>query len=511
MGLLRGKILNQYDFSGGINLADPGHLLADNECLARSATYDGTRNCYWDKYLKRRGGTLKVNSSAWGNKFVNGIRFYRPSSPTITTIAAMDDGSNVKIGYLDGSSVWQEITGGTAIATGKKVYFAAWKEKLFAATGNTVIQVISYSGGWSKANISGLTYKPQYITQHKDRLWAAGGDMPEGYMECSDYDDETAWAATTGEAFNVGFKDGDPITQLLPRGDDLVIYKNDSIWIMQGDNLDNWFQHREEDAVGCVAPLSAVELGFGHVFLAGDNIYFFDGQNDPIAIGDKISPWLEAIPLTLRKLAAGCYYAGNYRLAFASSGMTTYNDKELWLDLAGFKTGKIAWWIMDGRKIAAYVPYTGPNDANTIYMLDAAAGTMRQMDIGKQDDTVNIPYEFHSKYFVFEQPTLVKIYDRLKVDTPTGIGSMDLDIIKNLNDEYTLPFALDLGAAGTTYGSAVLGTTVMTSLENARKITEIPLPQGLDGYALSYWIRHSGNYDHVGLYGFSLAYKYKKF
>jgi hypothetical protein len=511
MGLKRGKILNQYDFSGGINIADPGHLIADNECYARPSTYDGTRNLYWDKYLKRRSGTLKVNTDACGNKFVNGIRFYRPSSPTITTIAAADTGSAVKIYYLDGSSVWQEITGGTAIATGKKVYFAPWKEKLFVATGDTVIQVVSYSGGWSKADISGLTYKPQYICQHKDRLWAAGGDMPEGYMECCDYDDEGAWASTTGEAFNVGFKDGDPITQLLPRKDDLVVYKNDSIWVMQGDNLYNWFQHRQEDAVGCVAPLSAVEIGFGHIFLGGDNIYFFDGTNDPVAVGDKIIPWLDAIPLALRKLAAGCYFAGSYRLALASSAMTIYNDKELWLDLASFKTGKIAWWIMDGRNIAAYVPYNGPNDTNTIYMLDGAAGYLRKMDIGKQDDTVNIPYEFHSKYFVFEEPTLEKIYDRLKVDTPTGIGSMNLDIIKNLNDEYSLPFVLSLGGSGSTYGSAVLGTSLMTSLTNARMITEIPLPQGMDGYALSYWLRHSGNYDNVGLYGFSLSYKYKRF
>jgi len=511
MGLLRGKILNQYDFSGGINLADPGHLIADNECLARAATYDWTRNCYWKKYLKRRDGTLIVNGTPWGNKFVNGIRFYRPSSPTITTIAAMDDGANVKIGYLDGSSVWQEITGGSAITTGSKVSFAPWKEKLFVATGNTLIQVISYSGSWSKTNIVGLTYKPQYIVQHKDRLWAAGGDMPEGYMECSDYDDETSWAAGNGEAFNVGFKDGDPITQLLPRGNDLEVYKNDSIWVMQGDNLENWFQQREENAIGCIAPLSVAETGFGHIFLSADNIYFFDGENDPVAIGNKILPWLDAIPLTLRKLASGCYYSGTYRLAFASSNMTTYNDKELWLDLNSFKAGKIVWWIMDGRNIAAYVLYTGPNDTNTIYMLDAAAGYMRRMDIGKQDDSVDIPYEFHSKYFVFEEPVRVKIYDRLKVDTPTGIGSMNLDIIKNLNDEYTMPFVLNLNGEGNTYGSAILGTTLMTSLTSARGVTEIPLPQGLDGYALSYWLRHSANYDNVGLYGFSLSYKYKRF
>jgi len=511
MGLHRGKILNQYDFSGGINIADPGHLIADNECYARVTTYDGTRNVYWEKYLKRRSGTLKINSSACGNKFVNGIRWYRPSSPTITTIAAADDGANVKIYYLDGSNDWQEITGGSAISTGKKVYFAAWKEKLYISTGDTKIQVVSYSGGFSRADISGLTYKPQYICQHKDRLWAAGGDMPEGYMECTDYDTDDQWAGGDGEAFNVGFKDGDPITQLLPRGDDLIIYKNDSIWAMRGDNLYNWYQHREEDAIGCIAPLSAVEIGFGHIFRGSDNIYFFDGQNDPVAIGDKILPWLDSIPQSLRSISAACYFAGWYRLAFASSGMTTHNDKELWLDIATLRTGKPIWWLMDGRKIAAYIPYTGPNDTQTIYMLDGASGYLRKMDIGTQDDGVNIPYEFHSKYFAFEEPAITKIYDRLKVDTSTGIGSMDLDIIKNLNDELSLPFTLDLGGAGSTYGSAVLGTSMMTSGASNRKITEIALPQGLDGLAISYALGHSGDYDNVGLYGFSLAYKYKRF
>ena len=674
MSLKQAKYANQYDFSGGINISDPGHLIMDNECFANTSTYDGTKNVYWDTGIVRRNGTLKLNtysgidliddgdcestnnpilswettaqavvngtwardgtqkyagtyswlltktsasgagnavayfcdtnatndmhdlkvsrtyyieayvytdvataantrlvleeyySAGWhatyvscatagefnkvsftittnaatagiriylsivsteavnkvayidelkiidiADNLVNGIRFYRSSTPEKTTIVAANYSDEIKILYLDSNNEFIEITGGSPIINDQDVYFTKWKDQLYIANSDEVIQVISYSAGYSRADITGLTYQPQFIVHHRDRLWAAGGDMPVGYLECTAYESDSSWAAGNGEAFNVGYKDGDPITQLYPLGNNLIIYKNDSIWVMRGDNLFNWFQEREEPSVGCVAPLSVVDVGFGHIFLSKDNIYFFDGKN--IApIGNKIKPWLDAIPTSLRKKASATYFNSYYRLSYASSA-GGLNDEELILDLKNFKQGKISWWLNDSRNIASYINYDGPDDDNTICFTDHNAGYIRQLDIGTQDDGVNIDTEFHSKYFTFDAPNTEKIYDRVKLDHALGVGNFTLDIIKNLNDAYILEY--DIDASGTssnnTFGTATLGTSYWLSQDKARLTTEVALPSEMDGYSISYKITHSGNYDNVSFYGLSLSYKYKGF
>jgi len=510
VALKKGHVKHLYDFSYGVNCRDPGYLIDDRQCYARVFTYDGTVNVYWDKGIRRRGGTSKVNSQAVGNKLVNGHRHYRSDAPLKTTFVGTDTGTYVLIKYEDSGSL-TTVTGGSTIITGNQVFFASWKDALFVTSGNQKIQVITYSEDWERANITGLTYKPQYICVHRDRLWAAGGDMPLGYFECSAYDDYTDWSAGDGEAFYAGRQDGDPITQFLPRGDNLVIYKNDSMWVMQGDNLYNWFEKTANKAIGCCAPKSAVECGFGHFFLSNDNVYFFDGVNDPIPVGDQIKPWLDAIPTTLRKLAAGCYHNNYYRLAFATSNESEKNDFECILDLRMFKQGVIAWWPNNSRYIAGYIPYVGPEDDQNLYYADGSAGYLRKIDSGTQDDTTNIRAEYHSKYFVLENPNREKEYGIFKIDNTQGIGVFQLNLIRDLNDAYILGLDIDASGDGATYGSAVLGTTYWTSQENARMTTEIALPPELDGYAISIEMVHEGNYDNVIFYGFSLEYALKRF
>jgi len=511
VSLRKGRVIHLYDFSGGVNIRDPGYLIEDTQAYARVSTYDGTLNVYWDKAIRRRRGTAEVNDPESGDKLMGGHRHYRSSAPAKTTFVGSDDGTNVLIQYLDGSDILQSVSGGTAISTGKKLYFASWKDKLYVASGEKVVQAISYSAGWSRADITGLTSHPQYICQHRDRLWVAGGDLAYGYFECSAYDDDTSWAGGDGEAFYAGRQEGDPITQLMPRGDNLIVYKNDSIWLMEGDNLYNWFEKKANQAIGCCAPRSVADVGFGHFFLSGDNVYFFDGTSDPVPVGDPIKPWLDAIPTAMRPLAAGCYHNNYYRLAFATSAESTKNDFECILDLRQFKKGKVAWWPNNARNIGAYIPYVGPGDDQSLKYADAGAGYIQAIDSGTQDNGVSIRSEFHSKYFVFDHPNREKIYGRFKIDHAQGIGSFTLNLIRTLNDDYTLGLSVNASGGGGTFAQATLGTTYWTSQENARATTELPLPPDLDGYAVAVELIHEANYDNVLFFGFSLEYALRSF
>ena len=512
MGLRKGKVVHFYDFSGGVNIRDPGYLIEDDQAYARVASYDGTVNVYWDKALRRRAGTLQVNDPVSHDYLVNGHRHYRSAAPTKTTFVATEHTAyDTLIQYLNSTNVLTTVTVDSPISDGKQLYFVSWKDKLYVASGDVVIQVITYAAAWECNDIAGLTSYPQFICQHRDRLWAAGGNMPSGYFECCAYDDDTSWAAGNGEAFYAGRQEGDPITQLLPRGDNLVIYKNDSIWLMQGDNLYNWFEKKANQAIGCCAPKSVADVGFGHFFLSGDNVYFFDGVNDPMPVGDPIKPWLDAIPTALRVLAAGCYHNNYYRLAFATSSASTKNDFECILDLRRFKQNKIAWWPNSGRYIAAYIPYTGPGDDQSLKYADGNAGYLQALDSGNKDNGINIREEFHSKYFVVGHPNREKEYGIFKMDHAQGIGSLDLTLYRNLNDDYMFERTIDAAGSGGTFAAATLGTSFWTSQDNARITTELPLPAEMDGYALSVGIVHEADYPNVNIYGFSLEYALRSF
>jgi hypothetical protein len=343
-------------------------------------------------------------------------------------------------------------------------------------------------------------------------LWVAGGDLPQGQLWCSAYSDDTTWGGTgTSAVFNIGLQDGDPITSLVPLGNELIIYKNNSIWQMVGDNLQNWVQQKSIDNMGCVAPKSVVNvIGLGHIFLGYDNMYFYDGTS-LAPIGTNVKPWLDAIPLTLRKHCAATYYNNFYRMSFPSSGMSTYNDHELLLDLKSFKSGKICWWLYDNRNISAYIPYTGPQDTNVLTMCDDVSGYLRQVDVGTQDDGTDFQMEFHSKYFVFGQPNNEKNYDRLKIDHSLGIGTLNLTLTKNMNDEYTMIIPMDASGANMLASSATLDVTMWTSQANVRVTNEVAIPSEFDGYAISYKISHNTNYALVVFYGFTLNYKFKRY
>jgi len=504
------QLIVNYDFSGGINISKPPHLIQDDECFANLSTFDGTKNSRWSNGVVKRGGTEKVNAAAVGNKIVNGKRFYRSAAPAKTTICAID-GTDVRHYYLDGSSVFQEIVkGAPQIATGNDIHLTTWKDQLYSASGNQLLQVISYAGGWSIDDITGLAYKPQYICQHKDRLFAAGGDMPQGYLECTGYESDSSWSAGTGEAFNVGYKDGDPIRQLAGLKDNLIVYKQDSIWVLRGDNAQNWFQHRDEKAVGCYAPHSVADVIYGHIFLSIDNVYFFDGER-LVPIGDNIKPWLDLIPIAYRKNACGAYYDGWYRLSFTNG---TYNNKELLFDVNRFiATGRTAWWLNDGRNINNYIIYDGPDDDNTIHMCDSNAGHLRKMDTGTQDDTVDVENQFYSKHYGMGNPNIEKMFDRLKVDLSMSVGTVYLTLIKGLGIEAQLEieFGIDTGSATNLWGTGVWGVCKWQSSDLTRFTHEVAIPAKMDGTTLAFILKHKTSQANVKFFGASLVWAAKSF
>jgi len=520
--LRNSHMLKITDFSGGINVNDPEDEIQDNQAWFGLTDYDATRNVYWeDGKLKKRAGTTNLNKSeiSGADEIVNGLRVYRESAPTKTTIVAANVGTDaVRVYYLDGSNIFQEITNGTGwggFTVNSDVYFAVWKGNVYLTNGDTVIQKITYSGGWDMNDISGNTNHPQYIVQHKDRLWVAGGNMNEGQVECSAYEYDNSWSGADGEIFNFGYKDGDPITGLVSYFDNLIVFKHNSIWFLSGDNAQNWFEKKNQKSVGCVAPKSIVSTPYGILFYGSDNQIYLFNMESLIPVSYNIQPVLDLVPTSMRDKAAGIYYDHYYRLATAKSG-SGYNDIELLLDTYQLSQQKTTWWFNDGRNINAYIKYDGQGDNNTLYYCDSNAGYMRAIDSGITDYSNSITMEYQTKYFNFGSVHLQKSYDRFLVNVTEGVGDYNISFIKNVDDEYIKEYTISSGSGSGVYadtGGALWDDAVWQG-ESITRYTwpdkSWLVPDELDGNSLSIKIKHDTDSEDVAINSMTIFYATKR-
>ena len=512
MALRKAKFLDQYDFSGGVNIKDPPDRLDVKECFCNKDSYEGTLNVYFDGSVKRRAGTLLQNDVPGSppTRIDAGIKFYRSEAPASTIFFTAHYSGETKICYLAGTTI-TPVGGGSAIGAAKECSFTPWLDKLYVAGGDQVIQVISYSGGWNRADINGLAGTAQLIVQHKNRLFAAGGGMDDGYFECTDYNDAESWAAGNGEAFYVGYKSGDSILQILPLGDNFVIYCKKSIWMLRGDNLYNWFQDKDESEVGLLASRAVADVGNDtHIFVGSDeNVWAFRDAG-MIRIGDNIQPWIKRVPTARKDNICATYSGDFFRMSLSQTGASV-NNLELVLDLRKLQRQISSWWPNTGRSISCYIPSHGPGDEIALYAGDDAAPYIRKLDTGKQDDGVDIPFSLQSGYHTFGLETVEKLFDRCKVTTNAGVGTFTFTLFKETNNEYSEEFILDAPKESVTFGTAVLGTSYYLAQGQARIVHEIALKSLFDAYAISYKIAQAGNYPTVEFFGVTLNYRGKKF
>jgi hypothetical protein len=146
MSLIRGKTQDLYDFSGGINLEHPAHLIDDTECFASIPDYDKTLNIFWDRGIKSRGGTLKVNTYE-GFDFIDRGDCESATPPMLT-----------------GETVPVATVNGTWARSGVQKYTGSYSWLLTKTTAGGAGEAICYLCDTSAVNdmhglVAGNTYK----------------------------------------------------------------------------------------------------------------------------------------------------------------------------------------------------------------------------------------------------------------------------------------------------------------------------------------------------------------
>ena len=493
------------DFTGGVNCVKNYELIEDNEFVA-TPDFGGSYNFYYKNgCIQKTKGYTKINSTTVSDTGVAGYRWYFTNLDTgaeqTETICAFENSTTNDVGlYRLSGTTFTAITGGTTITNPQNLCFASWKNNLYIASGVAPIQKINVSGTtWTRANLTSTTMaltNPSYVLVHKDRLWINGSSFGQiGQVECSGYDDDDNWSGTEGDVFNTNYGDGDKVVAIKPLNDRLIIYKYNSIWVLEGDNLYNWQQRANQKDIGCIAPYSIQDIGGVHIFLGEDNLYAFDGENI-LPIGDSIKDFFYNINKDNLNKFVSCVYDGYYYLAMTSNSSSN-NNVELLFSVELFKTQqKKSFYLIKDRPIASYILYTGSNDSGDIYAISSSEGYFYKVNHSNYYDTENIKMIIQTKFFTFDTPMLTKEIYRLRLNVNRDYDRAALTLIKNIWYEYQWNYLINYNPSGSSGLWDISNwDDANWATDKAQQTIDIAVPSQLDCYSLSIVISHTEPYN----------------
>lgn len=314
------KVLN-----GGLNSTGGPLSLENNE----SSDLQNIDFNIFGSILKRNGYlNLNVIATSGTNLQGDGLHWFELNSDgNYKAIAIKVSGGAVLSmpSTLDGT--WTNVTG-DALTAENHCDFVNWKNKMYFTNGADVPREWNGTGTTSNMAVpTGLT-TAKFVSQFNNYLFLANVTVSSvkypTRVYFSNINVDNTWS--NSDWLSVSLNDGQEITGLKVLSDRLVVFKTRSIYniFFSGDSdlpfiLPNG--GKSNSSVGCIAPRSIQEVENGLVFLAGDGIYFYDGNNS-IKISNKITKTLDEYNKSSFIQAVSCVYKlkNRYMLAVPSSG-----------------------------------------------------------------------------------------------------------------------------------------------------------------------------------------------
>lgn len=250
---------------------------------------------------------------------------------------------NVSLGKLwkmdDLDGTWDDVTGSVLINAGNHCDFETFLNKVIITNGVNPPFLWAGTGTASLMAVPvGLT-RAKYVRQFNNYLFLAnvtvdGTHYPSRFY-WSRIKDIDNW---DGDQFiEVSKDDGQEITGIKVLQDRLVIYKTRAIYnlfftgdadfpfILPGGGKSN-------STVGCISPFSIQEIENGHVFLAVDGLYYYDGMNST-KLSYRVQKTLDDdLNQSEFPTAVSCVFKpkNKYLLALSSEGQSTHNRVLVW-------------------------------------------------------------------------------------------------------------------------------------------------------------------------------------
>jgi hypothetical protein len=289
----------------------------------------------------------------------------------------------------------------------------------------------------------GAPYDPAYVVQENswpdasyiiyfdNRLWAFGmRSDPFGIRWSAPTPYYRVWPSISREVLMED--DNSRITGGAALGEHMVVFKQDSIWIMVdiGDNsigLREYVPKRVVAGVGCVANSSIEKIRGRLVFLSEDGIYAFDGTPNIEKLSDRVQTSISKINHGRRPFCASAHWRKNslYLLSVSTNGDIDNDLTFVW----DYKND--AWWLWDSIDARHWLVDEGAYDQEIVYFGDSY-GRIYQLDNGRDDHGATIPISLRTHRFGRDDDTRKQLRE-VRVESSNKTNTLTVEPL--VNDE----------------------------------------------------------------------------
>lgn len=380
--------IKQYDFSLGPNYTDSVYQLS-NEEVAESD------NMYYDGSLKTIPGASPLTAGVVPDATaIIGLMRYNLPSGTSRLVAANASG---RIVFSTLGVTWGALTTGLSTSATTCWTSTTFNNTLILASGSNVVKKWDTT---TFGNLGGSPPQSRYVESVNDFVFLAGHTASPSQLRFSDVALHNVWPANN--AIYIGRDDGSIITALKKWGEQLVVFKEENIWILDGLTPTTFAPRPTGSSIGCIAPHSPTLTEYGIFFWSQGGPALFNGSTT-ILLNRRLRRLLATVDWTQAGLLKifTAYYPQFKKLLFSyqRSGQSI-PDRALLLDLYNFNPEKPVFWpiTFGGTSLATFpkdgidIPQImiGRNDGKVLNF-DAASAT--------QWDTSNIVPRVRTRYY----------------------------------------------------------------------------------------------------------------
>jgi hypothetical protein len=211
------------------------------------------------------------------------------ASPTARILAAFETtvGSTVQIYSIDKASLaagsWTSRDSISTSGSAAHVDFALGLGAVYyTSTGFTAIR--RWDGSGSAAAVSGSPAGARTVAFHKSRIFAGGDSTNPTRLWYSDINDGSTWGVNN--YIEIGKDDGEPIECLEVFSDQLLIGKENSLWLLTGSGTDTFALH-QLGRLGCAPGRTITNTPYGAVVAGKTYVALFAG-GDPVPISEPV-------------------------------------------------------------------------------------------------------------------------------------------------------------------------------------------------------------------------------
>ena len=189
--------------------------------------------------------------------------------------------------------------------------------------------------------------------------------------------------------------DNAPITGGAIMQDQLVVFKEDQIWNISGDEALDFRTWRSQSSVGCIAPKTIVNMK-GTLFFLGRNegspsVYSYDGSSSDevsLPIEKTLSDNVYALGDTATQAIQPCAtrYRGSYLLCYRKTGGATFETAIL-----DTRPPRPRWVFWDTIEASCFIPFNGPGDSGEMYYGSRSEGRVLLLNSKLTDYDASFP------------------------------------------------------------------------------------------------------------------------